>query len=282
MKRAIKTVSPKVVTFVGLIGFITFVSCIRTLPRLAVEENIKRETLSADSLVSPEPFAVKADTLKPGKYIYLTIDDSPLNGSRYIDSVIRATGVRTNIFMVGNPIDGSKRFKNNYELLSGNPHVAMYNHSYSHANHRYLSYYKKPEEVLADFEKNRANFNLTHRIARLPGRNLWLVAGKTKNYKQTGAEAAQLLSDKGYKVFGWDVEWKYEGKNNIPVQTIDELLEEIENLSESSQTFTSGHIVLLMHDQMFAKANGKNNLETLIRKLQKNGYTFEYLHRYPN
>jgi len=264
----------------GLIGLVALISCIKTLPQLAVEKNAVQAIMPVDTMALPKSVAEKAEALKPGKYIYLTIDDSPLNGSRYIDSVIRITGIKTNIFMVGNPIDGSRRFKRNYELLNENPNVELYNHSYSHANHRYLSYYKKPEEVVADFEKNRIDFNLSHQIARLPGRNLWQVAGKTKNYKQTGAEAAQLLADKGYKIFGWDVEWKY-ASDNTPIQTIDELLEEIETLYTSSATFTQGHIVLLMHDQMFSKINDKNDLEALILKLQENGYVFEYLRQYP-
>jgi len=262
----------------GVIGLTAFISCVRTLPQMVVEENTKQQMAAADS-VSPTPG--KADTLKTAKYIYLTIDDSPLNGSRYIDSVIRAIGVKTNIFMVGNPIDGSQRFRKNYELLNENPYIDLYNHSYSHANHRYLKYYKRPEDVLADFEKNRTDFNLHYRIARLPGRNLWQVATKTKNYKQTGAEAARLLAEKGYKVFGWDVEWKYVATDHTPVQTVDELVEEIEHIYKSANTFTRGHVVLLMHDQMFAKENEKNDLKALILKLKNNGYEFEYLRTYP-
>jgi len=265
-----------------LIALVVFISCIKTLPRQARKVPVATEVLSTDTIISSEPLIKTVDSLNTGKYIYLTIDDSPLNGSRYIDSVIRATGIKTNIFMVGHPIDESSRFKKHYELLNRNPYIEIYNHSYSHANHRYLNYYKQPEQVLADFEKNRVAFNLSHNIARLPGRNLWQIAEKTKNYKQTGAQAAQLLTDKGYKVFGWDVEWKYEVEDNIPVQTTDELIEEIEKLVNTSNSFTTGHIVLLMHDQMFSKPNHKNDLGALILKLQENGYTFEYLRMYPD
>lgn len=272
--------------FFGLIGLVAFISCIKTIPRLAKISPTTPVVTSADTVAFPDELSIVCDeindTLKSGKFIYLTIDDSPLNGSRYIDSVIRVTSVKTSIFMVGHPIDESSRFKKNYELLGSNPYIEIYNHSYSHANHRYLKYYKKPEDVVDDFEKNRIDFKIPYRIARLPGRNLWQIAGKTKNYKQTGAQAAQLLADKGYKIFGWDVEWKYEAKDNTPIQTIDDLLEEIETLYNSSNTFTAGHIVLLMHDQMFSKRNENNDLEKLIRKLQENGFTFKYLRSYPN
>lgn len=265
---------------VAFIGIVVFISCKKTMLQLVMEAPDSPTTIPTDTMMTQVPLVAISDTI-PGKYIYLTIDDSPLNGSQYIDSIIRTTGIKTNIFLVGHPIDESSRFKKNYELLNGNPYIEIYNHSYTHANHKYLRYYKNPEQVLDDFEKNRIDFHLPHRIARLPGRNLWHVAGKTKNYKQTGAEAAQLLAEKGYRIFGWDVEWKYDSKDNTPLQTIDELVEEIENLYNTSSTFTVDHVILLMHDQMFGKINSKNDLETLIYKLLENGYTFKYLHDYP-
>ncbi|MDL2221786.1 polysaccharide deacetylase family protein [Parabacteroides sp. OttesenSCG-928-N08] len=222
------------------------------------------------------------DTLLPKRgYIYLTIDDSPLHGSRYVDSVIRAAGVTANIFLVGHTIHSSSIFKRNYELLKRNPLIEIYNHSYSHANHKYRNYYKNPTAVVADFEKNRSDFDITELIARLPGRNLWQVNDKKKNYKQTGAEAAELLSQKGYNIFGWDIEWEYDAKDYTPLQTIEELLKEIDTLYDNSNCFTPDHIVLLMHDQMFSKKTENNDLGMLIRKLQERGYRFESLRSYP-
>lgn len=219
--------------------------------------------------------------IKPKKCIYLTIDDSPLNGSVYIDSIVSKAKIKTNIFMVGNSIDGSGKFKKHYTILKGNAYIEIYNHSYSHANNKYGNYYKNSESVFSDFEKNRTDFDISHKIARLPGRNLWQIGTKTKNYKQSGATSAQILVENGYKVFGWDVEWKYNSKDYSPEQTIDELIEEIEILHSKSRTFVSGHIVLLMHDQMFTKKNDKNDLEALINKLKERDYTFEYLTSYP-
>lgn len=260
-------------------------SCTRTITRLSNDESAATTILSADSLsasthkdsVSLEKKAPPA----PGKYIYLTIDDAPLNGSKYIDSVILSTKVKTNIFLVGNPINESKRFKRYHEILEENPFIELYNHSYSHANHTYANYYKNPAQVVSDFEKNDFELNLHHRIARLPGRNLWQLGNHRKNYKQSGAEAAALLAEKGYKIFGWDVEWKYDPKDHSPRQTVDELIDEIECFYNTSGAFTPNHIVLLMHDQMFVKTNGENDLSKLIRKLKEKDFTFEYLSDYP-
>lgn len=236
--------------------------------------------LVADTLVIEKSDSILVD-IEPKKCIYLTIDDSPLNGSVYIDSVVSKAKIKTNIFMVGNPIDGSGKFKKHYNMLKENSYIEIYNHSYSHANNKYATFYKSPESVLADFEKNRTDFEISHKIARLPGRNLWQVGEKTKNYKQSGATSAQMLVENGYKVFGWDVEWKYSAKDYSPEQTVDELIEEIETVYNKSRTFAKEHVVLLMHDQMFAKKNDENDLEALIDKLKERNFTFEYLTSYP-
>lgn len=250
------------------------------------ENTLNTETpvvLKVDSVVHNKTVVEKKDSIKTisQRYIYLTIDDAPLNGSKYIDSVILSQKVKTNLFIVGNPIDGSNRFRKYYKMFQENPYVEIYNHSYSHANNRYTDFYKNPESVLKDFEKNQTEFNIQHKIARLPGRNLWQIGEKKKNYNQTGSTSAELLAKDGYKIYGWDIEWTYDAKDYSPLKSIDELVNEIENSSNKSKTFTPKHVVLLMHDQMFGKVNEKNNLGELITKLKAKNFTFEYLSYYP-
>ena len=262
-----------------ILGITIIVSCTKAILSPGTTGESVTAIPPADSISYNKDSIDIKKTLTSGKYIYLTIDDAPLNGSRYIDSVISATKVKTNIFMVGDPIHKSGKFKNYHEMLKKNRYIELYNHSYSHANHKYSSYYKNPEQVVSDFDKNMKEFHLHHNIARLPGRNLWQLGDRKKNYRQTGSDAAKLLAEKGYKIFGWDIEWKYDSKDNSPQQTIDELLEEIKN---ASATFTENHIVLLMHDQMFGKINDKNDLAKLIEKLRENDFSFEYLSDYPD
>lgn len=264
--------------------FITFllimnISCSDNENTLNTETTV---VLLSDSIVHTKTVIEKKDSLNPQlKYIYLTIDDAPLNGSKYIDSVILSQKIKTNLFIVGNSIDGSNRFLRYYKMFQENPYVEIYNHSYSHANNRYIDFYKNPELVLQDFEKNQTEFNIRHKIARLPGRNLWQIGEKKKNYKQTGSTSAELLAKNGYKIYGWDVEWTYNAKDYSPQKNVDELIKEIEASYNSSKTFTPKHVVLLMHDQMFAKVNEKNNLRELISKLKKHDFVFEYLSSYP-
>jgi peptidoglycan/xylan/chitin deacetylase (PgdA/CDA1 family) len=107
-----------------------------------------------------------------------------------------------------------------------------------------------------------------------------MVGERKKNCRQTGTTSAELLAKNGYEVFGWDVEWKFDSTDYTPRQSIDELIEEIEDLCNSSMAFTPNHVVLLIHNQMFGKQNDKNNLQELIEKLRENGFTFEYLSSY--
>ncbi len=75
------------------------------------------------------------------------------------------------------------------------------------------------------------------------------------------------------------MEWNYDAKDYSPKQSIDELVKEIEN--SCSKAFTSNHVVLLMHNQMFGKVNDRNNLGELIARLKKSNFIFESLSSYP-
>lgn len=258
-----------------LLSFIV-ISCTNEEKNFIEEiEDDKPSEVAIDSIIH------KAESMN-GKYIYLTIDDVPLYGSVYIDSVISAEKIKSSIFLVGKIIDESKRFAEYYEMFRKNDFVEIYNHSYSHAGNRYASFYKKPEAVLADFEKNQSEFAMSAKIARLPGRNLWNIEGRKKNYKQSGATSADSLVANGYKVYGWDVEWTYDAKDYTPDQNVDELVDKIDALYSKDKLFTPKHIVLLVHNQMFSKITEKNNLGELITKLKEKDFLFEYLSAYPD
>jgi|GEM_PF-874696 Predicted xylanase/chitin deacetylase len=257
-----------------------------------VPDKIITDSIITDSIILSMVLAVtanmklhdaeKTDSIVPRKYIYLTIDDSPLNGCKYIDSIIHATQIKASIFMVGKPMNSCGRFKTGYNKLKNNPYIEIYNHSYSHANHKYFQYYTNPELVMADFERNEADFTIQHKIARLPGRNLWHLGERKRNYMQSGKTSADLLSQNGYKIYGWDVEWQYDYTTCRPKQSIDQLIKEIENMYYKSRTFTPSHVVLLMHDQMFGRVNDYNDLGRLINKLKELGYIFQCLSAYPD
>lgn len=227
-------------------------------------------------LLAPVP-----DTTRPHKYVYLTIDDAPMRGSQYIDSVIQAKQVKTSIFFVGSMLKGSRTFQKNYDRLSQNPYVEACNHSYSHANHQYASYYQEPQKVMDDIYLNQTELQLSNAIVRLPGRNTWQLGKRSRSESKPAGEAAKLLADNGYQVFGWDIEWGYE-KDGTPTQTVDELMARIEEAQQLAKTFTKNHVIVLMHDQMFKQVHKDKSLEALIDQLNAHNYTFRYLCEYPH
>lgn len=219
----------------------------------------------------------------PIKYIYLTFDDGPLNGSENIDSVILAERLKISVFLVGENAERSKLFGNYYKLYEQNPFVEAYNHSFTHANGKYELFYSKPENVLEDIQKNEQLLNLSYKIVRLPGRNIWRIGSRARDDIKSGSAAADLLAKSGYKLYGWDIEWQHNAKDGTPIQSVDEMTKEIESRLENGNTFTKDHIVILIHDEMFRKKWEESELKQLIDKLRMHeNYIFEHIRFYPD
>jgi len=228
--------------------------------------------------VKPPPL-----TAEPLKYIYLTFDDGPLNGSENIDSVILGERLKISVFLVGEHAEKSKQLGTYYKLYEQNPFVEVYNHSYTHANNKYELFYSNPENVLADIQKNEKLLNLRYKIVRLPGRNIWRVGGRKRDDGTSGSAAADLLVKNEYKVYGWDIEWQHNASNGIPVQSVDEMVKEIDTRLETGNTFTQEHIVILIHDEMFQKKWEESELKQLIDKMRLHqNYVFEHIRFYPD
>jgi len=216
------------------------------------------------------------------KFIYLSFDDGPFKGSENIDSVILSEQLKISVFVVGRNAEASKRLGNYYKLYEQNPFVETYNHSFTHANGHYELYYSNPENVLADIQKNEKELNLKFKVVRLPGRNIWRLAGRKKDDGVSGSAAADLLAKNGYKIYGWDIEWRHH-PGGKPVQTVDEIKKEIETKLEDGNLFTKDHLVLLVHDEMFQKKWEESELKQLIDQLkQHENYIFEHLRFYPD
>lgn len=218
----------------------------------------------------------------PLKYIYLSFDDGPLNGSENIDSVVLAERLKISVFIVGEHAEQSKLLGTYFKLYEQNPFVEAYNHSYTHANNRYEAFYSNPAGVLADIEKNEQLLNLKFKIVRLPGRNIWRLGGRKKDDGVSGSAAADLLAGNNFKLFGWDLEWQHKSSGE-PIQSVDEMAKEIETRLEGGNVFTKDHIVLLIHDEMFQKKWEESELKQLIDRLRLHeNYVFEHLRFYPS
>lgn len=219
---------------------------------------------------------------KHKKHIYLTFDDGPLIGSAYIDSIVTAKRVKMSAFLVGKHAQMSKKLNRDFQRYMDNPLVACYNHSYTHAGNRFDAFYSNPDLAVADFEKCEQDLGLSEKIARLPGRNIWLFDDVRRIDLVSGTQAADLLAVNGFRIYGWDVEWRINGLTGEPVQTVDEVYTRINNRLGNKSTLTPNNLVLLMHDDMFQSHRGQQQLIELIDLLQRHDdYAFEFIGDYP-
>lgn len=217
------------------------------------------------------------------KYIYLTFDDGPLNGSENIDSVILSERLKISVFLVGEHAQMSKQLGQYYKLYEQNPFVEAYNHSYTHAHDKYTRFYGNPQGVLADIEKNEQALGLKYKIVRMPGRNMWRLGGRKRDDGASGKEAADLLAQQGFKLYGWDLEWEHHAADGTPVQSVAAMQKALETMLERGKTFTGNHLVLLIHDEMFQKKWEESELKQLIDGLRKHdNYVFEHIRFYPD
>ena len=213
------------------------------------------------------------------KYIYLTFDDGPLNGSQRINNVILSEKVPVTVLLVGKHALARPQYVNLYRK---NEFIEIGNHSYSHANARYRLYYSNPEGVLKDFTRNIDTLRLTDKKGRLPGRNMWRINGRSRNDINSGIKAADLLSENGFSLFGWDLEWMHDPHTAEPIGTAEEIFKQIEEHLDSNKVFTKSHLVLLCHDEMFQRPNEESELRRLIALLKsREDYKFAQLKDYP-
>ncbi|WP_456392353.1 polysaccharide deacetylase family protein [Nitratifractor sp.] len=198
--------------------------------------------------------------------VYLSSDDGPLRGSANLDAAIRETKVPLTAFVVGKHARPSL-FHSYLEGYRNNPYINLANHSYTHANGRYIDYYLHPGRVLADFEKNRAVLGLVDRRGRLPGRDSWRLGGRAYDADRSARAAADLLAANGYTLYGWDLEWTHTHSGR-PIGTAEDLYRRIKFQLHRGHTYTPGHLMLLMHDQMFGTLSAKRELKRLITLLK--------------
>lgn len=219
----------------------------------------------------------------PVKYIYLTFDDGPLSGSENIDSVMLAERLKISVFLVGAHAAESKKLNAYYRMYEQNPFVESYNHSFTHAHDKYKEFYSNAQNVVSDIEKNEQALGLRFKIVRLPGRNMWRTGERKRDDGPSGKEAADLLAGKGFRLYGWDIEWEHHPTDGTPVQTVEQMTNAIVNRLEKGNTFTKDHIVLLVHDEMFQKKWEESELNELVDNLKKHeNYVFEHIRFYPD
>ena len=261
-------------TIFSLILFFACIGC--------SEGNAESEPLAEDKTVTEAKPVVKPLADTAARYIYLTFDDGPLEGSEDIDDAVTKENIKINVFVVGQHALSDKKMKGYYQLYLNNPLIEIGNHSFSHAHNQYEKFYENPQNVLQDFEKCQDELKIPNKYARQPGRNQWRLKDTAINDVRSGSQSADLLYKNGFKVFGWDIEWQHDGKTGVPIQTVDDMVEIIEKKLTEKKTVHSGHLILLSHDEMFRNGWEESELKQLIEKLKAKGnYHLEHLSKYP-
>lgn len=218
---------------------------------------------------------------KHPKHVFLTFDDGPLVGSFAIDSLAKAKNIKVSTFLVGRHAQMSKSRKKDLQRYIDNPLVACYNHSFTHGFNKFNHFYSDVQTSFADFEKNQEELQLKKKIARLPGRNIWIYDDVRTIDLNSGSQTADMLFANDYKVYGWDVEWRINSLTGVPVQSLNGTFQKMRNFLNNKSSQTPNNVVLLMHDDMFQTKNGRQLLANLIDSLKKENYQFEFMEDYP-
>lgn len=215
------------------------------------------------------------------RVIYLTFDDDPNNGTENLLKVLHKRNVCATAFLVGQHAVGSQKQKENLELLRKDQLIELANHSYTHAHNKYTGFYKNPTLVVQDFDTAKETLKLQTNIARTPGRNIWRLNNVISTDIKTSSEAANSLKKAGYKIVGWDLEWKPTHKMELK-DNHQAMLKKVDSIFYNDLEKTSRHLVFLTHDQYLTDAYSINELDLFIEKLQKsNRFVFRKISQYP-
>jgi peptidoglycan/xylan/chitin deacetylase (PgdA/CDA1 family) len=215
------------------------------------------------------------------KHIYLTFDDGPLNGTANCIAICEREKLSASFFEIGLHQSRSSKGRKLYEQIKSNPSLfSLSNHSYSHAAGKYRWFYQHPDSATLDFLKGKEVLAPTNNLVRFPGNNAW----DTKDAKKASwlvKPLAHRMDSLGWDVIGWDMEWRF-NKYGKPVQSPEAIALLVDSLFEHNQTKTKNHLVILMHDHMFAASADSIKLEKMVGLLkQRKHYRFDKITQYP-
>jgi len=215
------------------------------------------------------------------KHIYLTFDDGPINGTANCIAICEREKVAASFFEIGLHQSRSSKGRKLYSQIKSNTNLfSLSNHSYSHAAGNYLWFYQHPDDATLDFLKGKEVLAPTNNLVRFPGNNTW----NTKNVKKASWLARPLahkMDSLGWDVIGWDMEWRF-NKFRKPLQSPEAMAVLVDSFFAHNQTKTKNHLVILMHDHMFASTVDSLKLATMVGLLKKRKhYQFDKITQYP-
>lgn len=215
------------------------------------------------------------------KYIYLSFDDGPLEGTSNCIDICLNQKVPATFFIVGRHRAFSKKSNALYNrILQKENQFVIANHSYSHANSEYQYFYHHPRMAFNDFMNAQESLAIKNNIARLPGNNAWNTCS-IKRASSLVKPLTRKLDSAGFNIIGWDVEWKFDKKRK-PMLSPRNVYDMVDSTFELNHTATKNHLVILMHDYMFNEPADSAKLVAMITMLKSNPkYQFRKLTQYP-
>ncbi len=253
----------------------------KLIKEMAIAEN-KQEHLFHIDVENNVTMIEKSQTSQ--KIIYLTFDDGPLLGTQNILTILEEEDTKATLFFVGKHI---KKNKPLFKEACKAENILLGNHTYSHANGHYKRFYNNEKRLIDDIDKMQDIIEGT-KCLRLAGRNTWRLPEVSRNDAALKARRKIIevpkydaLSDKGYFIYGWDIEWSFRHKTGKPIYSAKAMVQKINTCYRCSRSAKEGKVILLAHDFMFQdKFNGKRKLRMLIRLLRDSGWQFDTLENY--
>ena len=263
-----------------------FLLCCILLPISVYKSHPKTKKLPAPTTspqVSSPPVAkTKSSTAgKKKKKLYITFDDGPNKGTRNVLHIVQDEGVPVSFFLVGEHVFASPTQAKLWDSLKMAKQLALCNHSYSHAHSRYESYYAQPDSVVKDFQRTHDSLRLDNTIARTPGRNIWRIDTLQFTDLKRSAAAADSLQRAGFALMGWDLEWHFDHKTMCVVTTAEKMVAQIDSVFKYNRTKAKDHLVLLAHDQAYAKSDDSFQLRQFFQLLKQKDYELSLVKDYP-
>ncbi|MGE8431679.1 MULTISPECIES: polysaccharide deacetylase family protein [Chryseobacterium] len=265
------------------LGMFALVSATTVLVNSCNFKNEVNDSVSSQEHPTAEPVTqMDEENVDPDKrVIYLTFDDGPNQGTENLLKILDKRNVCATAFLVGKHAYGSTRQKKDFELLKQNPLIELANHSFTHAHNKYTDFYRNAESVVHDFDIAKDSLKLHDKIARTPGRNIWRLNNINVTDIKSSTAAADGLKKAGYKVIGWDLEWRPSQKMTLK-GSHEAMLKKVDSIFLNDLEKTSRHLVFLTHDQYLRDTDSINELDLFIEKLQKsNRFVFRKISQYP-
>lgn len=269
-------------TFLGMFAVMSAASAFLTGCNQKYETKESEKIFTKQPPLAKVPVTVEDEEVPADKrVIYLTFDDGPNRGTENLLKILQKRNVCATAFLIGKHASDSKKQKTDLENMRSNNLIELANHSYAHAHHKYSVYYKNPEAVVQDFDRAKDSLKLTGKIARTPGRNIWRLNNINITDIKSSSEAANQLQKAGYKVIGWDLEWKPTHKMTLKGNH-EAMLKKVDSIFFNDLEKTSRHLVFLTHDQYLTDADSVEELDQFIAKLQKSKrFIFRKISSYP-